>query len=307
MREHTLRLASLVLLVAACSSIDPPASSGEFGDDDGDDTALGSSGSSKSDGGASSSGRAGGSSGGSSGTSGGSSSSSGAPGGTLTAGDTVWTLNVADQSRSVRVHVPASITDHALPVVIALHGNGDTAGNFEATSGLKDRADTSGFVLLTPDGIARDITVGGNTAPNVPWDAYNLYPDNWDLQLMTALRERVQTTGSVVNGQISVYGFSQGGYMAYRAAEALSSDFSCAAVLSAADPSGYPVSFTRPIPISLLIGTNDYGIAQARATDHALTEAGHEHQYEEINGLGHALAPAPKRFEPLDYCLGKTL
>lgn len=307
MRVHTLRLASFVWVVSsACSSIEPNRAGGAFGDDD---SAASSSGSA-SDAATSSSG-GGGSSTSSNGSSSGSRdagpSDGDLPGGTLNPGDVVWTLEVGQRSRTVRVHVPASITEQKLPVVIALHGNGDDASNFEATSGLKARADRSGFVLLTPNGIARDVAVGSATAPNVPWDAYNLYPDNWDLQLMTALRERVQSTGSVASERVSVYGFSQGGYMAYRVAEALSSDFACAAVLSAADPSGYAVSFTRQIPIALMIGTNDYGIAQARATDLALTQAGHEHEYKEIDGLGHAMAPAPKRFEPLDYCLGKPL
>jgi poly(3-hydroxybutyrate) depolymerase len=300
MREHTLRAASLWLLISvtvACAKVEPDAvTAGSFGDDDDDVETSSSSG-----------GSSGGPSGSSSGGSGTSGGSSGVAGGTLAAGDDVWTIEAAGKSRSIRVHVPASVTDHALPVVIALHGNGDSASSFEATSGLRDRADAIGFVLLTPDGIERDIVVGGNVAPSVPWDAYNLYPDNWDLQLLTALRERVQATGSIANDRVSMYGFSQGGYMAYRAAEALSADFSCAAVLSASDPSGYKVPFTRPIPISLLIGTSDYGIDEARVTDQALTQAGHEHHYEEITGLGHALAPAPKRFDPLDYCLDKSL
>lgn len=301
MREHTLPIAALclgVVVASACASVEPEPSTngGSFDDDDNDDGG---------DGGASSSGGRGATS-----SSGGpsTSSSSGTPaGGTLSAGDQVWTLDVAGKARSVRVHVPAAIADQALPVVIALHGNGDDAANFETTSGLKAHADSSGYVLLTPDGIPRDVSVGGSTAPKVPWDAYNLYENNWDLQLMTALRERVQATGSVEPSKVSVYGFSQGGYMAYRVAAALSSDFSCAAVLSAADPSGYPVPFTRPIPISMMIGTSDYGIDRARETDAALTTANHEHEYVEIPGLGHALAPAPQRFEPLDYCLGKSL
>lgn len=201
------------------------------------------------------------------------------------------------------MHVPSAISSRKLPVVIALHGNGDDAANFEQTSGLRGQADERGFVLIVPQGLARDIAVGGQTAPNVPWDAYNLYEENWDLQLMTALRERVLQTASVTEA-VSVFGFSQGGYMAYRTAKALAVEFHCVAVLAASDPAGYPVQFARDIPIALQIGTNDYGIAQARATRQALIDAGHTHDYEEITGLGHAMAPAPKRFEPLGYCLG---
>lgn len=280
---------------------DGPGSFGSGDDDDDDDGASSSSsggGSSGGSSGISSSSGGGGSSGGSSGT---------APGGTLEAGNTEWTLTAAGRERTVRVHVPDAIGERKLPVVIALHGNGDDAANFEATSGLLGQSDSLGFVLLVPDGIARNISVGGQTAPNVPWDAYNLYDDNWDLQLMTALRERVQETGSILDDKVSVYGFSQGGYMAYRTAKALSNDFACAAVLAAADSGGYPIDFARKIPLSIQIGSNDYGISQARATHAALNSAGHDHEWDEVAGLGHALAPAPRRFTPLTYCLDKSL
>lgn len=288
--------------MVACGGTEPGSEEpGAFGrDDDDDDSPRTSSGGNSSSSGSSSGGSSGGNT-----SSGG---SSGAPaGGTLTAGDHQWSLEVAGQTRSIRVHVPAAIAERKLPVVIALHGNGDDAANFEATSGLRGQADTLGFVLLVPGGIARTIQVGGSSAPNVPWDAYNLYENNWDLQLMSALREAVQATGSVLDEKLSVYGFSQGGYMAYRTANALAGDFSCAAVMAAADPAGFPVAFARQIPISLQIGSNDYAINQARNTDQKLSAAAHPHEYEEIAGLGHALAPAPKRFGPLTYCLAQSL
>lgn len=310
MRAESLFWAAVTALALGCGGTDIGDDTvGSFGggDDDDSTSSSGSSGNgTRSGGGASSGGSSGSSSGGGGSTSSGGSSGE-APGGTLGAGDTTWSISAAGRQRSVRVHVPAAIGERKLPVVIALHGNGDDAANFEATSGLRGQSDALGFVLLVPDGIARNVSVGGQTAPNVPWDAYNLYDNNWDLQLMTALRERVQETGSVQNAKVSIYGFSQGGYMAYRTANALANDFACAAVLGASDPAGYPVSFARKIPLSLQIGSNDYAIDQAKATDAALSQAGHDHQWDEVAGLGHAMAPAPRRFAPLTYCLDASL
>ena len=71
------------------------------------------------------------------------------------------------------LYVPASATSTAA-LVIALHGDGDTDTNFIATSGLQALADTDGFVLVAPQGMTRDVTVGGQTVPQVDWDAYTV-------------------------------------------------------------------------------------------------------------------------------------
>ena len=49
-------------------------------------------------------------------------------GGTLTPGDSTLNFTAANTSRMALVHVPPQVTSGAVPLVIALHGNGDTAG-----------------------------------------------------------------------------------------------------------------------------------------------------------------------------------
>jgi hypothetical protein len=51
--------------------------------------------------------------------------------------------------------------------------------------------------------------------------------------------------------------------------------------------SGLVSGAPRRIPVDLLIGSEDYGIDNARATQAELTAAGFELRYEEIPGWGH--------------------
>ena len=63
------------------------------------------------------------------------------PPGMLKAGLSTMTFTIAGQARSVIVYVPAAVTTGRIPLVLGLHGNGDTNTNFIATSGLKALAD----------------------------------------------------------------------------------------------------------------------------------------------------------------------
>src|SRR5579871_261229 len=59
-------------------------------------------------------------------------SESGAPG-ALVPGTTTLMFNVAGQARTVLLHVPAQVTQGPVPLVLALHGDGDQAQNFVTT------------------------------------------------------------------------------------------------------------------------------------------------------------------------------
>jgi predicted esterase len=285
-------LLSLLFLVG-CSVSEAPSNLGEESDAG---VSSGSSGSSS----GTSSGATSGS--GSSGSTGAPSSSSGGGGGApLQPGDRTITLSVGGESRTVVLHVPVSASP--LPLILALHGNGDQASNFIRTSLLSARKDA---IVAAPQGIQRSINVGGSTAPNVAWDAYNKgAAANSDVALLDALRAELGASSSVDLARIFVFGYSQGGYMAYRYAMEASDALSCAAVIAAANPGGTPTVFARKLPFMLQIGSNDYAIQNARQSKEALTSAGHEVQYNEVAGAGHTPFPGSKE-TPIAFCLGKT-
>lgn len=239
------------------------------------------------------------------------SSGSGGGGGALTPGTSTRSYTVAGKNRSVLVVVPELASSQPVPLVIALHGNGDTSSNFIQTSGLAGFANSRGFILAAPQGITQTITVGSQTVPNVSWDAYRTTAEgNIDLPLLDVIRAELVASGSVDAQRIFPYGYSQGGYMSFRSAMESAAVLSCGAVLAAADPfgggGGLIQSATRKIPISIQIGTKDWTIDMARATRDALQQGGFPVDYHEIQGAGHVPLPGDAAV-PLDYCLSQAL
>ena len=243
-----------------------------------------------------------------------STSDGGAPlgSGSLTPGTTTLTISVSSQSRSVLLHVPTGVTGHELPLVIALHGDGDTSANFvTVTTQLQSKSDSDDFVLAAPQGITRDVQVGSQTVPQVDWDPYNDPPNNIDLPLLDAIRTQLVATGSIDTKNILVYGYSQGGFMSFRYGMVASANLSCAAVLAAGDPygGGNPTEVTgaaRKIPVSIQIGTADSLLSTAQDAKSLLMSNGNPLDYHEIAGAGHV--PVPGDFsEPLDYCRSQSL
>jgi poly(3-hydroxybutyrate) depolymerase len=227
----------------------------------------------------------------------------------LQPGDSTLTLNVAGQMRSVILHVPAAVTAGPLPLVIALHGNGDTAANFVAANTLKTRADTLGLVLAAPQGITQSITYMGTPINNISWDAYrSTAQGNIDLPLIDAIRGQLAQSGSIDVKKVFVLGYSQGGYLAFHAGMAGSGVLSCTAVIAAANPLGAQLiaQATRKIPVTLQIGSNDGAVQNARNTRDALMGAGHPVSYDEIAGAGHVPFPGDASV-PLMYCKGQSL
>lgn len=291
-----MRRSLVFLLLVACS-----------GDDVATPVRKGSSGAASSSGGEADqdAGRSGTSSSSSGSSSSGSSSSSSGGGepGKLQAGDRSLSITAGGQARTVLLHVPAAVATQKLPLILALHGNGDQAANFIQTSTLASRTDA---IVAAPQGIQRNVSVGGATAPNVAWDAYNSGAGaNIDVALLDAVRAELAASGSVDLARVVVFGYSQGGYFAWRYAKEASNDLSCAAVVAAADPGGTPKAFARKLPFMVQIGSGDYAIQNARSSKDALIAAGHEVEYSEIAGAGHSPFPGSKE-APLTFCLGKT-
>jgi predicted esterase len=204
---------------------------------------------------------------------------------TLTPGESTVDMTVAGQARTAILYVPAAASSKS-QFAIALHGDGDTDTNFLATSGLKPLADADGTVLVLPQGITRDVVVqlGGGmtqTVPGVDWDAYNSAANgNIDLPFLDQLRTQVVGTGQVDPDHVFVFGYSQGGYLAFEYGMVTSPLLACAAVLAASSPygggSGDPLILgaVRKIPVVLQIGTEDGAFSAAQDTESTLESDG---------------------------------
>ena len=249
---------------------------------------------------------------GTSGTSGssGASGTSGDPATALKPGKTTRTIKAAGKDRSVVVVVPSTIGTTKLPLVIALHGNGDTSAGFiTVTTTLEALAESKGFVLAAPQGIVQTITVGSQTVNGVSWDPYRTAANgNVDLPLLDAIVTTLSATTSIDAKKLIVFGYSQGGYMSFRYGMDTSATFACAGIIGAANPLGpqLTAAAARKIPVALQIGTNDGAIGQARNTKADLEMKTFPLDYREIQGAGH-VPVAGGVTAPLTYCLGQTL
>ncbi|MCK6572648.1 dienelactone hydrolase family protein [Myxococcota bacterium] len=196
-----------------------------------------------------------------------------------------WTLEANGQRRSARVDVPGGYGAGG-PLVLALHGNGDTADNFCATSGVCAFAAARGALVITPDGRERVISAFGQQIPG-SWDAYNPDPGgNEDLALADALIAEADTR--CAPGPVYVWGHSQGGYFGFALAMRRAERVAGAVVSAAADPTpGLQWQPARRIPFYFLIGDADFGIDNARQTAAALESAGHPVHLEVLPGVGH--------------------
>jgi len=227
----------------------------------------------------------------------------GGSGAALPAGDQTLTLQIGGTSRSVLVHVPSA--PGPMPLVIALHGNGDVAGNFVAVRQLKTHAAAGPFVLAAPQGVP---SMPAGLPQSVSWDAYSADGSNPDLSLLDAIKAQLGASSTVDQKRIFVWGYSQGGYMAMRYGMERSSSLSCAGVIAAVSPTGAGLitSATRAIPVAMQIGTLDYAIDTARAIRATLQANGNPLEYTEIAGAGHAPFPGSPT-TTLDFCLSQSL
>lgn len=225
--------------------------------------------------------------------------------GTLTPGTSTINVSAAGMMRSAILHVPAAVKGGPLPLVIALHGNGDTNGNFVAATQLKARADAAPFVLVAPQGVRQSLF--GNM---LDWDAYrSVAQGNIDVPLLDALRTQLLASGSIDPQRVLVLGYSQGGYLSFRYGLDAADKLSCAAVLAAASPSTDPRLVTgaaRKIAVALQIGTLDSAINQARTTRDLLMMNNNPLSYNEIAGAGHVPIPGDLQV-PLSFCLLQRL
>jgi poly(3-hydroxybutyrate) depolymerase len=215
--------------------------------------------------------------------------------GPLPPGVRQFSVDVGGDQRTVQLVVPATVDDAPLlPVIIAVHGNGDNALDFLRAIELEAVADAANVVFAVPDGFGRDVVIGDFTAENVFWDPYTDTADNVDIAFFDALIDRLVETGEIDPRGIHVLGYSQGGFMAYRYGLERSNDVGSVVVVSAGDPFNDDHLVTaalRPLPFRLRCGSEDAFLTLARDANTKLTENGHATSLDVVNGAGHVPFP----------------
>jgi polyhydroxybutyrate depolymerase len=173
----------------------------------------------------------------------------------LSAGDHSRKVIVAGHERSYFVHAPAQYDPKkSWPVVLAFHGGGSNPPQMAHFSGLDDKADDAGFIVVYPSG-------SGRTEQMLTWNAGNCcgYAQQENIDDVTFVRHLLDDLPKIANvdaDRIFATGMSNGGMMAYRLASDLSDRI--AAVAPVSGPMGTNECHPqRPVPVMHFHGTDD--------------------------------------------------
>lgn len=195
-------------------------------------------------------------------------------------------LNVDGSLRSFAVHLPIDYDSRRkYPVVVLLHGSGETAEDIERLSHFDFVADRYGFIAFYPNSNGTRWDVGGapaaanrpsgrkgglgNMGPRIPFPL----PDGegaekngnqdknplGDVKFLNQMLDKLAQTYSVDPNRIFATGYSDGGIMDFRLGCSMSSRIAAIAPVAAAMPKEMSLHCepSRAIPLLMINGTSD--------------------------------------------------
>ena len=177
-----------------------------------------------------------------------------APPAPLAAGDHTRTLTVGGLKRTYLVHVPKGYDSKTpTPVVLALHGAAMNGPMMVWFSGLTEKSDDAGFVVVYPSGTG--------VGPFLTWNAGGFTGKMAegkvdDVAFIGKLLDDLATVVNVDEKRVYACGMSNGGMMCYRLAAELSDRIAAIAPVAgtiAIDES----KPKRPVPVLHFHGTKD--------------------------------------------------
>ncbi len=175
---------------------------------------------------------------------------------------TAHTLTWDNTERSFLLHVPPNAGEGPLPLVIALHGAGDSAREFAEDSRLAEVADAARMMVAFPMSV--DSTPGKETFNAKICCGSALEADVDDIGFVGAVIEYVAAHRALDRGRVYATGVSNGGMLVYQLAATHPDWFAAIAPVAAAiggtTPGGgsylIPVP-SLPMPVMIMHGTRD--------------------------------------------------
>lgn len=158
--------------------------------------------------------------------------------------------------RRFELHIPARATETSRPLVLALHGNGQSIGSLRHYLRLAPVADREGFIIAYPEAVARSWSYGRPVLANMPAvDGQTVD----DIGFLDALVARLVRENRANPERIYVTGSSRGGLMTFTLACAMADRFAAFAPLITS-MTEYQVADCTPArapPMLVLAGTAD--------------------------------------------------
>ena len=161
--------------------------------------------------------------------------------------DERFSIFFQNQNRFVHVHVPEGYTgEHPVPLVIALHGAGDSGGNFQKGAGLDKQADKHGFIVAYPSASGSNWAEGCNC--NRP-DIDGVDDVGFTDEVVNLINEKY----SIDENRKFVIGFSQGGLFAQRLACERSGEYRAFSTVAAMISEPLSLVCRPPNPVNMLM------------------------------------------------------
>ena len=158
-------------------------------------------------------------------------------------------MKVAGAMRTYFVHIPAHYdSSRRVPLVIVLHGHGESAQNFENYTGMSDKADAENFIAVYPQALGDPSD--WHTAIDGP-------ATHDDIQFVRKIIDNLERRFRIDRHRIYAAGHSNGGIMTYRLASALSDRIAAIGVTAGSigmiDARGDTVRIAPPLhPVSVI-------------------------------------------------------
>ena len=172
-------------------------------------------------------------------------------------GDYNESLNSGGRTRTYILHVPPAYDGkQAMPLVLLLHGAGGNAEKMITATGMSDKADEAGFIVVYPNG-----TGLLNDQLLLTWNCgfccgYALDNNIDDVGFIRSLIEKLQDELNVDKARIFITGMSNGAMMTYRLGCELSDIVAAIAPVSGS-LGDFTVSSSSPVSVIIFHGTAD--------------------------------------------------
>ncbi len=157
--------------------------------------------------------------------------------------------------RSYLLHIPPSYDPaKPTPVLLAFHGGGGNAKRMVSFSGLNEKSDQAGFIVVYPSGAGRLPSLLTFNAGNCC--GYAMHKKIDDVAFTRRILNELETLLNIDPKRIYATGMSNGGMMTYRLASELADRI--AAIAPVAGTMGLTkIHAKRPVPIIHFHGTAD--------------------------------------------------
>ncbi|MCA9719756.1 MAG: hypothetical protein KC468_34130 [Myxococcales bacterium] len=203
-------------------------------------------------------------------------------------------------AREYRLYVPGSYDPGvAAPLVLGLHGAGDTGANFYGAvkaSGWTAASEASAFILVVPS-TKSPYSDFANWSGNPQNDIDEMIAEMGEL---LALVDELGTHYHVDPAQLHAFGFSNGGLFTAFTGMSHASALASLAVLGYGWGPGYVVTPPRKIPVQFACGASDGFHTYAVNSESFLASQGHETRMESIAGVGHSFLGIMSSLPPAD-------